>query len=299
MNDRPEHFSPGHVVRAYRKCGLEVVPDPFGIGVLKPVIRALKRKEPFSAVRIGDGEACVISYGAYAGTPNLDRHVVAEYLRGQKDSFRITEVWMSILRDMTTASVLEADLIGCRGLAKSVPPPGGPAGFRERARGDLRGAVGVFRAVDFMLRLARRKVLSGKIAGSAHLYFSVLDHLETLLLHAPNVVCISSEEQVTEKLNEKYPRNRFTHISVGKAHPDVSNRPEPSFLREVESCLPMDLRGTLCLVGAGIWAETYCTWIKRRGGCGIDMGSGFDLLAGKVTRPVHRRMLGEAGKKYL
>ena len=295
VDDRPEHFNPGRVVRAYRKCGLKVMPDPLGIGVLRPVIRALKRKKPFSAVRIGDGEACVIAYGAYAGTPNLDRHVVAECLRRMKDSFRVTEVWMSILRDMMMASVLEADLIGCRGLAK---PSVSLTDFKERAQNNLRGAVGVFRAVDFMLRLAQGRSLSGKVVGSAHFYFSVLDHLETLLLHAPNVVCISSEAQVTEKLNEKYPRNRFTHIPVGKAQSDVSSRSEPSFLREVESCLPLDMRGTLCLVGAGIWAETYCMWIKRRGGCAIDIGSGFDLMAGKVTRPVHGKW-GEAGKKFL
>ena len=299
VNNRPEYFSPDHVVRAYRKSGLKVIPDPFGVRVLKPVLRALKKKEPFSAIRVGDSEACVISYGAYSGTPNLDRHTIIKCAGKMKDSFRITEIWMSILRDMMMASVLEADLIGCRHLTKSVPPPRDLIDFKERARDDLRGAVGVFRAVDFMLHLARRKILSGKIIGSAHFYFSVLNHLETLLLHAPDVVCISSEAQVTEKLKEKYPRNRFTHISVGKAHPDGPNRPEPSFLGEVESCLPMDLQGTLCLVGAGIWAETYCTWIKRRGGVGIDIGSGFDLLAGRITRPVHKEVLGGIGKKYL
>lgn len=299
VNDHPEYFKPRHVMRAYKSCGAKVMPDPFGIGVLKPVIRALKRKEPFSAVRIGDGEAGVIAYGAYPRTPNLDRHVMAQCLRLGTDSFSVTEVWMSILRDMMMASVLEADLIGCRNLSEVLPPFGDLTDFKERARDDLRGAVGVFRAVDFMLRLARRKVFRKKSVGSAHFYFSVLNHLETLLMHAKDVVCISSEAQVTEKLNEKYSRNRFAHIAVGRAHPDGYNRAEPSFLTEVERCLPMDLQGTLCLVGAGIWSEIYCTYIRRRGGVAVDIGSGFDLLAGKISRPVHRRVLGDAGKAYL
>ena len=299
VNNRPEYFSPDRMVRAYRKSGLKVIPDPFGIRVLKPVIRALKKREPFSVIRIGDGEACVLSYGAYAGTPNLDKHAIIASVGLMQDSFRVTETWMSVLRDYTMSSVLEADLIGCRSLTKSVQHFFDSADLKARTRGDLRGAVGIFRAADFMLHLARRKTLSGKIVGSAHLYFSVLNHLETLLLHAPNVICISSEAQVTERLKRKYPHNRFTHISVGKVHPDGSNRPEPSFLGEVESCLPIDLGGTLCLVGAGIWAEIYCTWIKRKGGVGIDIGSGFDLLSGRATRPAHKEVLGEVGKKYL
>ena len=39
---------------------------------------------------------------------------------------------------------------------------------------------------------------------------------------------------------------------------------EPSFLANVEAALPKDLRGWLCLVGAGVWAEIYCHWIKQR-----------------------------------
>lgn len=38
---------------------------------------------------------------------------------------------------------------------------------------------------------------------------------------------------------------------------------------------------------------------QETGGVAVDIGSGFDLLAGKISRPVHRRVLGEAGKAYL
>ncbi len=50
------------------------------------------------------------------------------------------------------------------------------------------------------------------------------------------------------------------------------------------------MRGCFCLVGAGFWAEIYCTWIKQRGGVAIDIGSGFDLLDGTAPRPVHRSL---------
>jgi hypothetical protein len=41
------------------------------------------------------------------------------------------------------------------------------------------------------------------------------------------------------------------------------------------------MAGTLCLVGAGMWAELYWTWIRRRGGVAVDIGSGMVLLAGQ------------------
>ena len=72
----------------------------------------------------------------------------------------------------------------------------------------------------------------------------------------------------------------------------------PDFLLDVEDRLPADMQGCLCLVGAGVWSEIYCTWVKRRGGVGVDIGSGFDLLAGKVTRPFHRAALGSSANPF-
>jgi hypothetical protein len=63
--------------------------------------------------------------------------------------------------------------------------------------------------------------------------------------------------------------------------------PSPDFLAEVASQLPQDLRGWCCLIGAGPWAEIYCSWAKQRGGVAVDIGSGFDLLAGTPSRPAH------------
>lgn len=101
-------------------------------------------------------------------------------------------------------------------------------------------------------------------------------------------------------MTRKYPESEFEHVAVGKSrdpgHPDAAIAPE--FLLEVENALSRDLRGCLCLVGAGVWAEIYCTWIKRNGGVGVDIGSGFDLLAGKATRPIHQSVLGASGNRF-
>ena len=101
-------------------------------------------------------------------------------------------------------------------------------------------------------------------------------------------------------MRNRYPDSKFQHIATGHsggAGP-ADGLAAPEFLHDVENQLPEDLQGCLCLVGAGIWSEIYCTWIRQRGGVGVDIGSGFDLLAGKVTRPVHRGVLGETADRF-
>ena len=230
---------------------------------------------------------------------NLDRHSIIINANWLEDTFRITDVWLSVMRDMMMNSVMEADMVGCRSLTNTVQRFRSVEDLKERTQNDLRGAVGIFRAVDYMLHLANRNNLNGKVICSAYLYFNILEHLEVLFQHSAKIICISPEIEVVEKMREKYPRNQFVHIEVGKHQLDGPNRSEPLFLTEIESKLQADLQGVLCLIGAGIWAETYCSWVKRKGGVAIDIGSGFDFLAGRNTRPAHREMLGETGKVYL
>ena len=293
----PEYCDPGYVAGAYKGTGLKVLSDPFSIEVLEPVIEALQKNKPFSVIRMGDGEINVLSHDVYVGTPNLDRYAFLASIALMEDKFIVTEIWMSVLRDLMVASIREADMIGCRGLSRLVQWFSTDR-FINTLTTDLRGGVGVFRAIDLMLHLAYRKILRGKIICSPHLYLSVLDHLDILFHHTENVLCISKKRLAIEKLKRKYPETRIDHIPVGM-NSDSSPRTEPTFLREIEVSLPKNLQGTLCLVGAGIWAEIYCTWIKQRGGVGIDIGSGFDLMAGKTTRPAHKEALGESVKKYL
>ena len=299
--NKPEYFDPDYVIRAYRNLGLEVIPEPCDIALIEKIVRALQDKAPLSVVRIGEGEAKVLSWKAYRGMLNLERYTTTiEVTHHNQDAFHITDGWLSIMREMMMNSILEADMIGCRGISKIVRCISA-VDFFERRHDDsnLRGAVGVFRSVDYMLHLAEKGYFRGKIVCSAYLYFGILEFLKELFHYAAKVICITSETQVVEMMRRKYPGNEFIHIEVGKQNIEGINRSSPSFLVEVEQKLQADLKGILCLVGAGIWAESYCTWIKRKGGIGIDIGSGFDILAGKSNRAAHKDFYGETVKAYL
>jgi hypothetical protein len=129
------------------------------------------------------------------------------------------------------------------------------------------------------------------VFASAHLYVGVLLNLERLLAAAERVVCITGRDAGVAKLRSRCPDIAIEHIAVGSDPLRDEQIPSaPDFLHRVRDALPDNAQGVLHLVGSGPWSEIYCQWIKERGGVGVDLGSGFDVLAGMVTRPVHRHL---------
>jgi len=286
----PEYFDPEAVLSAYRPSCREVISDPFSAAVATHVVRALEEEAPLSVVRIGDSEANILSFHDNPRTPHLDLKSVEKAVSLQQDSFRLRTPWPLLLRDLMMGAIMQADIIGVVGLWRAQPIPDLDevvAAFRR----DYRGWGGKWRAVDCMLRLAARGVFQNRILASVFLYGSVLRHLDDILLQARKLLIISANKRIVAKLRDKCPGLEVEFIRVGKpAHFRWCRPPRPHFLNDVSTALPADMKGWLGLVGAGPWAELYCTWIKQRGGVAVDIGSGFDLLDGAVTRPIHGKL---------
>ena len=150
---------------------------------------------------------------------------------------------------------------------------------------------GQFYGRDLMLRWARNQVFGTRVLASAHLYFGILKGLEEIIDRAREVVCISDRGDAVRVLQARYPSVRISQLPVGTgAKLQGHAHHQPNFLLHTRNALRADLRGHLYLVGAGPWAKIYCGWIKRRGGVAVDLGSGFDLLAGKLTRSIHKEI---------
>jgi len=286
-----------HVKGLYRSYNLPPVTTPFSAEILSPVKTALQKNTGLSVVRIGDGEANLLTYGAYPATPHLNNYVVKKIISMQQDSFAVNEHWNVILRDLMMGAVAQADIVGVLGFWRSPPYPTIES-ILQQFSNDVRGISGQWRAIDYMLHLAREGMLQNKLITSAHLYFSVLEHMDDLIPLAKKVLIISDKATVVQKLQRKYPTSDFEYIAVGTTTEELRCSATPIFLSQVFSSLPLEMNGYLCFVGAGPWAEIYCTWIKQRGGVGIDLGSGFDLLEGIVTRPVHRKVGVEKVSRY-
>lgn len=294
---RPECLDPRAVAEIYRQQGLRVIQDPSAIAISEHVVSALKSKQPLSAIRIGDGEANLLTYNAYA-TPKLNIEAAKLLLSMQADSLEATDKWLKQLARVIHISIFEADIVGVRGLwiSKGDPLQKQEASAYGRqvqaaSSGELRGLTGVWRATDYLLQLGRQGALQNKLICSAHFYLSILANLEKILTHIPCVYLITERSDLQALFASRFPSVDFQLIPVGSLRPVQMSKHdrhrELSFLGSTFRQIPKNMAGTLSLVGAGVWAELYCTWIRRRGGVGVDIGSGMDLLAGQCTRPVH------------
>jgi len=62
----------------------------------------------------------------------------------------------------------------------------------------------------------------------------------------------------------------------------------PDRFEELREGLVVPKPGHLFLVGAGFLGRVYCSWIKDRGGVGLDIGSIMDVFAGVKSRSYQR-----------
>jgi hypothetical protein len=267
--------------------GHKVVANPAANDLIYLIEQALNERRPYSVIRLGDGEANLITYaGAQSTTPDLDWRVAAQIIELQADRFVPSPDLLLALRSSLKLSVLAANIVGVLGLWTRIPMlvdtvltklPSDPRGISGQIRGR-------YLALELPDLLPQSTVLA-----SAHLYVGILLNLDRLLTAAKRVVCITGRDAAVAKLRSRHPDIVVDHVAVGSDPICDENVPStPEFLNRVRDALPGDAQGVLHLVGSGPWSEIYCHWIKQRGGVSVDLGSGFDLLAGMSTRPIHR-----------
>ena len=162
-----------------------------------------------------------------------------------------------------------------------------------------RGTYGDWRGRIYLPMFARAGFFDGKVIAPNYLYYAVLNQLDELAAASNAILLMTGYGAVQAALQSRYPDKPMSLIRVGdRADPRRTKSRSPYFLAECFAALPTDLTVILCLVSGGPWSLMYCTWLKQRGGVAIDLGSGFDLLAGEVSRPTHRRVATEKIAAY-
>ena len=283
-------------IRAYRKSGHFVISDPNSDLIVDLILDALKERKPFSVLRIGDGEGNLMTYRKYPGTPRLDQYVAQEIINMQEDSFKASGLSLLLLRDMMNASTMQADILGVRGIwgAYRTKQEQREKTFDEcltLLKENIRGKSGLFRSARHTLQLCEQGYIGGTTIASAHLYISVLRRLDELVQSSDSVLLITSHKECATIFKSRWKSKSIQLILVGKSAKNHNkNIKNPKFLLRVHKQLPWELRGTLCLVGSGPWSEIYCSYVKERGGVAVDIGSGFDMLRGINSRPIHNHI---------
>lgn len=285
LERNPQLFDTDGVADHYRSTGNHVVPSPFGSEISDHIAEALKIGRPFSVIRIGDGESNLLTYGYDPESQELEDFAVASIVAKQKDRFRIAEPWQIVLKAMMCWAIASADIVGVCGVWR----PGSAADLDEEVAlfsRNPRGVSGYWRGIDYVMAMAEQSLLTGKTITSAHLYFGVLENLETMVTAARRVVCVTDRNSAFLGLVSRFPDCQFAFIDAVQS--TSTENSSPVFFSNMSQRLGHDLSSVLFLVGAGPWSEFYCTWIKERGGVAVDIGSAFDLLAGDLSRPVHK-----------
>jgi hypothetical protein len=287
----PNLFDPTWITRSLERNGNLVLGDAIDACVTNLICEALKAGKPYSVVRLGDGEVNLLVYGDISSsTPSLDEFSAIASIAGQKDKFVADHDSLRIFRDLLLASVRTANIVGMVGLWR----PAGTKGFAEKMMQALGNLESDPRGISGQIigRILASKmpdlVNSTTIFSSAHLYAGVVKHLEKIFLAAGNIVCITDQVEAVEFIRRKHTAGHTEYIPVGIK---PTERDLLEYLGEMQEIIASKPAGTLFLIGAGPWAEIYCKFAKDAGSVGVDLGSGFDLLAGQVSRPVHRHFL--------
>jgi len=291
------------LAKSYESAGLRTIASLLSGRLTRIVIDALEQGRPFSAIRIGDGEANLLTYNKYPGTPELDRLSAQTIIAAQPDRFVPSDSLLLTLRDWLHGTIDTADVVGVRGINNNSKihrcAKEGAQFARDRLQHDPRGFSGVIRSEMYPLELANQGLLNGKIIGPAHFYFELARDIRLLCQAARRIILLTNVESLHTRFLHAFPEKNVAWVSVGNAPLPVGNHREalaldaPLFLertREELQAKGPDFSGALCLIGAGPWSELYCSNAKQLGAVAVDMGSGLDLLVGRQIRPVHKRV---------
>ncbi len=284
------HFDDDAFLRTCRQRTKAIFPD---IAEAAPAVAAeaetaLAGGAPWSLVKIGDGEGLLLStiLPGWEGSwflrvrqPGVRSTTGIEYVQAEFDQ------WRAMLLD----AVYNADVLAVRSIDRGLVGSELENVEHDLKIGEIKGALGVMGGRAFLEReLARGSFLKATLV-SHWIYAGFIPYLERVARSAERLVVVSG---IPELLRE-FERRVDPIPCVSIECPPEFFRPEtraqshwgrfPEFLERVERASGPR---TLVLTGAGIFGKFYCDAAKRRGAVAVDMGAGFEILAGRASRPV-------------
>jgi hypothetical protein len=259
------------------------------------MFEAVRARRPYSMIRLGDGEAVVLSYGDDTWLQDL------AYLHGHWGAEGVTLESVAETRRDLEAAVEGADLIGVRNDIIDVTIPDDladrtPSGIHdfvinnfhlrsdEVAKLSTRGA----RRIALLHRALSRVEWSPEQSFcSAWIHWELLatGALDEMLQETRHVGLVTARPELAQMVARRFDVNVSPVLVPDKVVEGAEPGSHvPDRYREMRSELQFP-EGTLVLVGAGIPGKAYCQWLKESGCVAIDVGSVFDAWVGKASRP--------------
>jgi len=248
---------------------------------------ALEAGEPLSLVRVGNGEGNAVSLVEEPASRAIYEGFDFEFVSQNGMSIGLDEAVPFSAR--VVDAIKSAD-IQCYRIHRYDEE----AGVRQcLARSALSPAFGIIYArVLFHRQLCASR---GKPTwfSNAWIHFDLIEHLDALLSIASDVCIVTGRQELESKFRERLGERLRLFAGVPVQGYVPPSRADSHFARfeDLRTLIGRHVGpGTLALIGAGLFGKVYCQDARDRGAVAVDMGSAFDLLAGLMTRPVHRQI---------
>ena len=270
------------------------------------IISRVKHAQPFSLVRLGDGEGALLSI--HKDSPEIDRAYFSMHFGPSGTDLEL----LINLRNLLTESICSSDLVGVRDDIVNVDFDSSlveltPESFMSAFKNNFR-----LRDVekDLGYEAARRIALLHTALENMDMpeqieYCSAWSHYDLhltgaifrCLLSQRKIGMITSRYELCPVLEDMFDLSVACwnipdmYLSIGEASAPSN------YIQKLEAVMQQQLvefPGMVFLVGGGLYGKLYCGLIKSQGGVALDLGSLLDAWAGIHSRPaVYSTILGD------
>lgn len=231
--------------------------------VIAAIEHAKRWRQPFSIVRVGNGEARVVGYPDYIPPLWLSRSYTN---------------WFGSRENTNQNASIRAELLAAMVASDIVGVPHGLGG----------GNDGQWALAHRMLRLYSAMPASGRLCRHAFHLTALKDRSFERIVGGEEYLTVISPHDIREPLESQFGVKNarwfpipgqakfFRGLDERKHYPDV--------FMELRQQLNIRVPGEIFLIGAGPLGKVYCHWVKTLGGIALDVGSILDVWAGHATR---------------
>jgi O-methyltransferase len=244
------------------------------------VKEAVRRGEPSSFIRLGDGEGKVLAFGT--GTyPNLTGTALERLSRMYFGTSNPLTPHCAELRQGLLEAIMGATLVG-------IPTRLRLKFNRRRVHQDVQTAeelLGVWTVTELIAKQGPQLCLKTKSGASSSFHKGLLEHVPSLVEES-RIGLVTCHYSLPDAFRDSYDARVVDYYAVPPpAHmlgglDREDNGHFPGRYRELLDELRGVQPGVLYIVAAGMPGKVYCEAIRRRGGIALDIGHSIDVLAG-------------------
>ncbi len=261
--------------------------------IAKEIRKFVQQRFPAALIRVGEGEGNALGL-AMPGPLHFVQLNCFNATFSAQTGIALLEAEARIFGGMIREALMSADIIGFRAFGRDSRPNSELEQIPNLiSRGDIRGALGMLYAREFLEAALARGNFRDKILTSAWIHLALIPHLVEILSVPSSVIVITGKTELKDHFQRRLGKRLRSFIAVPDEGSPISSDADSHYRKifpQVINALKNDLHGTLVLVGAGLFGKIYCHIAKQNGAVALDLGSAFDILAGKKTRPVHSKL---------